>query len=268
MGIDQPLLILQDTLAQRKKVFQLGNNNTGFFQDYFLAPTPNHHTNSARSMKASPTLWIAVLLAACLLVDEPLLASSDTPLEAGQMTAIVRSDGLLVLLPQVAGPGTYGSYLVPNVLGRENPTRFMFKGNPLQMNFLPVDAFPEEFAALSPEEKLRYFFKFEALHQSQSLGTLVFWENENATDTKGEPHREGILNITLPEGAVIQAHIVARTAGNGILHGGWQSMEPESLTEAESLVRKMLDSFQLVPRALNTAELTRLSQEATRGMRE
>jgi hypothetical protein len=187
------------------------------------------------------------------------------PMRSGQMATVVRSDGLLVLLPEAGGPGTYGTYLVPNALGRDNPSRFMYQGNPLQINFLGAEQFPKGFSSLRPEEKLLTFFMAEADYQRKNLGTRVTLVNERSYRSGGVAYRSAImkLNVPTPRGTErFDVHIVARVAGDGILHGGWQVMNPRTISAGEAMVRRMLASFKLVRTPLDRDELARISKEA------
>lgn len=187
------------------------------------------------------------------------------PVRSGQIATVVRSDGLLVLLPEAGGTGTYGTYLVPNALGRDNPTRFMYQGNPLQINFRGAEQFPQGFTSLSPKEKLLTFFIAEADYQRRNHGLPVDLLNERSYRSGGVDYRSAIMriNVRTPQGTErIDAHVVARVAGDGILHGGWQIMNPRTVSAGEAMVRRMLASFRLVQTPLDGDELTRISKEA------
>jgi len=197
---------------------------------------------------------VAVLLALLLLA---------APATADERVAIVRADGLLVFLPEIGGPDTYGTYVVPNALGREALDRFVLLGNPVQINFLPPSELPEGFADMGETEKLDAFFQTELRHLSEAFGQKVELADVESSRSGGVEHRSGTLSFLDESGTRREIRLTARAAGVGILHAGYQPENPEAIDKAKETVDAMLRSFDLVARPLNPDELTKRSKEVT-----
>lgn len=204
---------------------------------------------------------------ACLLLqgcDLSELAQPPRPgVTGGEIMAIVRPEGFMVLVPEIGGPGTYGYYIVPNELGRQSPNRFNHRRNFLQINFLPPDAFPRGFAQLSVEQKLRQFFITEAQHQRATLRSPVIVLNETTFRSGGVTYRRATFRMPAPLGMnapYMDYIITARVAGQGIMHGTLNVTNPAAAPQSQALLMRMLNSFRLVNRPLTQAELIRLTQ--------
>jgi hypothetical protein len=63
-------------------------------------------------------------------------------------------------------------------------------------------------------------------------------------------------------GRRLELLLTARTAGEGILHAGYQPENPAAAEMCQTLVDKLLRSFELIRRPLNEEELTKLSKES------
>ena len=198
-----------------------------------------------------------------LLVLTLLLFAANLFAQQEQL-AIVRKDGILVFLPEVGGAGTYGTYLVPNELGRDQIDRFMYLDNPLQINFLPPSELPRAFARMSEQEKLQEFFRTEERHIAKSFGQKVAFTDVEPSKADGIDYLTGTLTITGPDGKELPLRLTARTAGSGILHAGYQTMNPATTDRAQTMVERLLRSFELVNRALTPDELTSISRQAQR----
>lgn len=189
------------------------------------------------------------------------LLFTSAGLHAQEQVAVVRQDGLLVFLPEVAGRGTYGTYLVPNELGREQIDRFVYKGNPLQINFLPVSELPRGFARMDEKEKLQEFFRTEARYLTKSFGQPVEFTDVESSRAGGVEYLTGTATITSPDGKKLPLRLRARTAGTGILHAGYQMMNRATLSQAQSMADRLLRSFRLVNRSLTPDELTAIAKQ-------
>ena len=193
-------------------------------------------------------------LLAILLLAAPGLAD--------ERVAIVRSNGLLVFLPNIDGPGTYGTYLVPNELGRTDIDRFLHHGNPIQINFLPPSELPRNFADFGEKEKLEAFFETEAGHLSKAFNHDVAFTDIKSSSFDGVDYRSGTVSFLDASGRRVEIRITARTAGGGILHAGYQPENPDSISKTRNMVDALLRSFELVRRPLNSEELAKRSKES------
>ena len=187
-----------------------------------------------------------------------------TPGFADERVAIVRSNGLLVFLPDLDGPGTYGTYLVPNELGRAELDRFLHQGNPIQINFLPPSELPGNFAGLGEEEKLEAFFETEARHLSKAFNQDVAFADIKSSSFEGVNFRSGTVSFLDASGRRLEIRITARVAGEGILHAGYQPENPDTISKAQMMVDALLRSFELVRRPLNSDELAKRSKESNK----
>jgi hypothetical protein len=185
------------------------------------------------------------------------------PSSAGERAALVRADGLVVFLPDVGGPDTYGTYIVPNALGRESLDRFALLGNPLQINFLPASELPEGFSNMGETEKLDAFFQTELRHLSEAFEQKVELADVETSRSGGVEYRSGTLSFVDASGTRREIRLTARAAGVGILHAGYQPENPATIDKAKEMVDALLQSFDLVSRPLNSEELTRRSKEVT-----
>ncbi len=175
---------------------------------------------------------------------------------------MVRANGLLVFLPGVGGPSTYGTYLVPNELGRAELDRFVLFGNPIQINFLPPSELPRGFAQMEEQEKLEQFFKTEERHLSKSFGRKIAFTDLKASNFQGVAYLAGFATLELPDGTSRELRLTARTAGLGILHAAYQPENRTTASKARAMVERLLRSFELVPRPLSPDEFTKLSKES------
>ncbi len=185
-----------------------------------------------------------------------------TPGLADERVAIVRANGLLVFLPDIDGPNTYGTYLVPNELGRAELDRFLHHGNPIQINFLPPSELPGNFADLGEEEKLEAFFETEARHLTKAFNQDVAFTDIKSSSFDGVDYRSGTVSFLDASGRRLEIRITARTAGEGILHAGYQPENPDTISKARNMVDALLRSFELVRRPLNSEELAKRSKES------
>ena len=183
-------------------------------------------------------------------------------LQAQEQVAIMRKDGVLVFLPEVAGPRTYGTYLVPNELGREQIDRFIYLGNPVQINFLGGQEFGRAFARMSEREKLEEFLRVESRYLSKSFGQPLEFNDMKPSSHGGVEYLSGTVTLTAPDGKKMPLRLTARTAGGGILHAGYQVSNPATVGKAQSMVDRLLRSFRLVNRPLTPDELAAISQKA------
>lgn len=181
---------------------------------------------------------------------------------ADERVAIVRSDGLLVFLPETGGPGTYGTYLVPNELGRDQLDRFLFHGNPVQINFLPPAELPGGFALMDDKEKLETFFQVEERHLAKAFNQEIEFTDMEPSRFDGVDYLSGTVSFLDASGQQREIRITARTAGVGILHAGYQPENPATVSKARGIVDRLLRSFELVPRPLDADELTMRSKKA------
>lgn len=195
---------------------------------------------------------VAAILAVLLLA---------APARSSEQVAIVRAEGLLVFIPEVGGPGTYGTYLVPNALGRDSLDRFLCLGNPLQINFLAPSELPTGFADMGNAEKLEAFFETESRHLSKAFNQDVEFTNVESSRIDGVEHRSGTVSFLDASGTRREIRITARPAGVGILHAGYQPENPETVPQARKMVDGLLASLELVRRPLNTDELAKRSKE-------
>jgi len=177
---------------------------------------------------------------------------------------MVREDGMLVFLPEVAGQGSYGTYLVPNALGREQLDRFVHQGNPLQINFLAGENFGRAFVRMGEKEKLQEFLRTESKHLTKAFGQPVEFTNLESSRAGGVEFLSATAAVTAPDGKKLPLRLTARTAGDGILHAAYQEMNRATLGEAESMVDRLLRSFRLVNRSLTQDELADISRELQR----
>jgi hypothetical protein len=194
-------------------------------------------------------LWLAVFV----------FASS---LQADERLAIVRANGLLVFLPEVGGPNTYGTYLVPNELGRDELDRFLYLGNPLQINFLPSSELPDGFSRMSAPKKLEAFFEVESRHLSQAFNQGIAFSDIKPSSVWGVDYLTGTASFVNADGQTIEIRITARTAGEGILHAAYQPENPDSVTKTRAMVNRLLSSFELVRRPLTPDEAAKRAKEA------
>jgi hypothetical protein len=193
----------------------------------------------------------------------PLLLLCATPaLHAQEQIAMVRTDGLLVFLPDIGGRNTYGTFLVPDELGRNSTDRFVYLGNPLQINFLPPSELPRRFAQMDDRQKLEEFFRTESKHLTQAFKQQVDFTDLQPSRSSGVDYLAGTSTVTAPDGSKLKMRITARTAGAGILHAAYQESNRATLGRAQSLVDRLLRSFKLVNRPLTPDELTAISQKA------
>jgi hypothetical protein len=191
-----------------------------------------------------------------------LLICGASPKAQGETLAVLREDGLLVLLPGIAGPRSYGTYLVPSALGRESFNRFVYLGNPLQINFLPPSELPADFARMSEKEKLRTFFRVEARYLSRQSGETVAFTDERASRVGGVEYLSGRIELPGSNGSRLDLRLKARTAGDGILHAGYFAVRSSTIGKARLMTDRMLRSFRLVRRPLTQAELQAISSNA------
>jgi len=175
---------------------------------------------------------------------------------------MVRKDGMLVFLPQVGGNGTYGTYLAPTELGREQVDRFIYLGNPLQINFLPPSELPRGFASMPEKEKLQEFFRTEARYLGKASGQKIEFTDLEPSRHGGIEYLSGTIILTGPDGQKMPLRLTARTAGNGILHAGYQLGNPATQRQAQTMVDRLLRSFRLVNRPLTPDELAAISAKA------
>lgn len=189
------------------------------------------------------------------------LFPATATLHAQEQVAMVRKDGLLVFMPEVGGKGTYGTYLAPNELGREQVDRFVYLGNPLQINFLPPSELPRAFGRMSENEKLQEFFRTEARYLGKSFGQKAEFTDFASSRHGGVEYLSGTITMAAPDGGDMTLRLTARTAGNGILHSGYQLSNPSTRRQAQSMVDRLLRSFRLVDRPLNTDELAALAEK-------
>ncbi|MFM8363588.1 MAG: hypothetical protein ACKOAS_00365 [Verrucomicrobiota bacterium] len=197
-----------------------------------------------------------------LLLLSSLLCVFALCLQADDRVAIVRSNGLLVFLPEVGGPDTYGTYLVPNELGRAELDRFLHLGNPLQINFLPASELPEGFSGMSNPKKLEAFFAVESRHLSESFNQGVVFADFKPTSVWGVDYLTGTASFVNSDGRNLEIRITARTAGEGILHAAFQPENTDSIAKTRAMVNRLLSSFELVRRPLTPDELEKRSKEA------
>ncbi len=172
---------------------------------------------------------------------------------------MVRKDGMLVFLPEVGGNGTYGTYLAPTELGREQVDRFIYLGNPLQINFLPPSELPRGFASMPEKEKLQEFFRTEARYLGKASGQKVEFTDFESSRPGGIEYLSGTVTLALESGKTMPLRLTARTAGNGILHAGYQLANPATRRQAQTMVDRLLRSFRLVDRPLTTDELAAIA---------
>jgi hypothetical protein len=189
-----------------------------------------------------------------------LLLNANAPAE--ERIAMVREDGMLVFLPEAAGQGTYGTYLVPNALGREQLDRFVYEGNPVQINFLAGENFGRAFVRMEEKEKLQEFLRTESKHLTKAFGQPVEFTDLESFRAGGVDYLAGTSTVTAPDGKKLKMRVTARTAGSGILHAAYQESNRATLGKAQSMVDRLLRSFKLVNRPLTPDELTAISQKA------
>jgi len=184
------------------------------------------------------------------------------PALAQEQVAIVRKGGLLVFLPGIGGPETYGTYFVPNALGRESLDRFRYLGNPLQINFLPPSELPSNFREMNDEEKLEQFFRTESLHMTKSFAKKIEFANFEKLRIDGVDCLSGsaVLDDAGPE--EMELRITARVAGEGILHAAYQNLNPATAAQTQSMAEQLLGSFKFVPRPLTPDEIAEISKKA------
>jgi len=202
-----------------------------------------------RMMKSPASAFLALLL---FVVS----------LHADQRAAMVRANGLLVFLPEVGGSGTYGTYLVPNELGRDSLDRFVHLGNPIQINFLPPSELPPEFSGMEEREKLEAFFQTESRHLSKAFNQDIPFTDLKPLSFVGVDYLTGHASLLDASGKKLDIRITARAAGEGILHASYQPENPETAAMCQLMVDKLLRSFDLVQRPLTPAEMTNLSKES------
>ena len=181
---------------------------------------------------------------------------------ADDRVAIVRSNGLLVFLPEIGGPGTYGTYLVPNELGRAEIDRFLLDGNPIQINFLPPSELPHGFAKMSDREKLEAFFETEARHLTKAFNQKIESKDMEHSSFGDVNYLAGTLSFLDASGRRLKIRIKARVAGLGILHASYQPENPDAVPKAQAMVDELLRSFELVRKPLTPEELTKHSKAA------
>lgn len=184
------------------------------------------------------------------------------PALAQEQVAIVRKGGLLVFLPGIGGPDTYGTYFVPDALGRDSLDRFQYLGNPLQINFLPPSELPSDFPRMNAAEKLEEFFRTESRHMTKAFGKQIEFTNFENIRCDGADGLSAttVLDDSGPE--KMELRLTARVAGEGILHAAYQNLNPETTAETQSMAEKLLSSFKFVPRPLTPDELAAISQKA------
>ena len=175
---------------------------------------------------------------------------------------MVRKDGLLVFLPDIGGRNTYGTYLVPDELGRNSTDRFVYLGNPVQINFLPPSELPRSVAKMDDRQKLEEFFRTESKHLSKAFRQQVDFTDLKPSRSGGVDYLAGTSTVTAPDGSRLKMRITARAAGAGILHAAYQESNRATIGRAQSLVDRLLRSFKLVNRPLTPDELTAISQRA------
>lgn len=185
-----------------------------------------------------------------------------TSLNAQEQLAIVRKDGLLAILPEVGGPRTYGTYVVPKALGYESVDRFVYLGNPLQINFLPPSELPGNFASMKEKQKLQQFFRTEAQYFSSIYGRQVTFTGLRSSRVGGVEYLAGRTTLFAPDGSRLDLRLKARTAGRGILHAGYFVVNSRNISKAQLMTDKLLRSFRLVKRPLTQQELAALSKAA------
>ena len=185
-----------------------------------------------------------------------------SPLIGQEQVAIVKKGGLLVFLPGIGGPDTYGTYFVPDALGRDSLDRFQYLGNPLQINFLPPSELPSNFPEMNDEEKLEQFFRTESLHMTKSFGKKIEFTNFEKPHIAGADCLSGsaVLDDTGPE--KMELRITARVAGEGILHAAYQNLNPATAAQTQSMAEQLLGSFKFVPRPLTPDEIAEISKKA------
>ena len=191
-----------------------------------------------------------------------VLLSAAATLPAQEQVAIVRKDGLLVILPEVAGRRSYGTYLVPNELGREQIDRFIYLGNPLQINFLGAQEFGRGFTRMKAREKLQEFLRVESQYLSEAFNQTVQFTDVQPSRHGAVEYLSGTITLTAPDGKLMTLRLTARTAGGGILHAGYQVANPATLGQAQAMVDRLLQSFRLVRRPLTPNELAAISRKA------
>jgi hypothetical protein len=183
-------------------------------------------------------------------------------LHAQEQLAVVRKDGLLAILPEVGGPRTYGTYVVPKALGYERVDRFVYLGNPLQINFLPPSELPGNFGRMSERQKLQQFYRTEADYLSSGSGQRVTFTNFKRSRVGGVEYLAAKTIFFAPDGSRLDLRLKARTAGRGILHAGYFVVNTRNLSKAQLMTDKLLRSFRLVKRPLTQQELAAISKAA------
>ena len=178
---------------------------------------------------------------------------------AQENVAIVTKDGLLVFVPGIGGPETYGTYSVPIALGRESLDRFQYLGNPLQINFLPPSELPSNFHEMNKEEKLEQFFRTESLHMTKSFGKEIEFANFKLVNIDGVDCLYGSAVLDEADPEKMELRIIARVAGEGILHAAYQNLNPATTSQTQSMAEQLLGSFKFVPRQLTPKELEEIS---------
>ena len=190
------------------------------------------------------------------------LLLGGTGLQAQETLAIVRKDGLLALLPEVGGPRTYATYVIPNALGRKSLNRFVYLGNPLQINFLPPSELPGDFGRMSERQKLQQFYRTKADYLSSGSGQRVTFTNFKRSRVGGVEYLAAKTIFFAPDGSRLDLRLKARTAGRGILHAGYFVVNTRNLSKAQLMTDKLLRSFRLVKRPLTQQELAAISKAA------
>lgn len=178
---------------------------------------------------------------------------------AQENVAIFTKDGILVFVPGIGGPETYGTYSVPIALGRESLDRFNYLGNPLQINFLHSSELPSNFHEMNEEEKLEQFFRTESLHMTKSLGKEIEFANFKPINIDGVDCLYGSAVLDEAEPEKMELRITARVAGEGILHAAYQNLNPATTSQTQSMAEQLLGSFKFVPRQLTPKELEEIS---------
>jgi hypothetical protein len=184
------------------------------------------------------------------------------PVHADDRVAIVRSNGLLVFLPGVGGADTYGTYLVPNELGRAELDRFLLDGNPIQINFLPPSELPDGFSRMSEQEKLEAFFLTEIDHLTKAFNQKIQFNDMEPSSFGGVNYLAGTVSFLDASGRRLKIRIKARVAGRGILHASYQPENPDAVPKAQAMVDELLRSFELVRKPLTPEELSKHSKAA------
>jgi hypothetical protein len=216
---------------------------------------------SKNPLTANPLTATGGHMRAVLPVLLTLLLCSQS-LYAQEQLAVVRKDGLLAILPEVGGPRTYGTYVVPKALGYESVDRFVYLGNPLQINFLPPSELPGNFGRMNEKQKLQQFFRTEAQYLSSSSGRKVSFTGLKHSRVGGVEYLAGRTTLFAPDGSRLDLRLKARTAGRGILHAGYFVVNSRNTSKAQLMTDNLLRSFRLVKRPLTQQELEAISKAA------